>query len=400
MPLYDYTAINEKGRTIRGTISASNEVDLETRLKDIGLDLTFFSESRSLSIFLSTRVDLKDIILFCVHMEQLERAGVPILEAIADMRDTTDVVTLKNLLSDIYESIKGGAMLSEALEKHPRVFSLMFVGLVKAGEKTGNMADVFAHLANHYKWVIDIRRRIKKAIYYPAFLLIMMVAVITLMMLFVIPKLSDFLLQQNIELPLYTQLLINISNGFQEYWYVILAVIFLSYITSNVMYAVSDGFAYFIDSLKLRIPVIGKTIRKIELARFCRFFSITFRSGIGILECLDVAQNVMENRMIKEDVLVIKKAVSEGTSITNALRLSNQFPQLVIRMFKVGEESGNLEQALENINFFYDREVRDSMGAVVAVIQPVLTILLGALMLWISIAVFGPLYGSFGNMRF
>lgn len=400
MPLYDYSAINEKGGAIRGTISASNEVDLETRLKNIGLDVTFYSEARPFNMFFSRKVSLKELILLCVHMEQLEHAGVPILDAISDMRDSTENPALKNLLSDIFESIKGGNLLSQAMGKHPRVFSPMFTGLIEAGEKTGNMAQVFSHLAEHYKWVTDIQRKIKKASYYPIVLLLMMVCVLSIMMLFVIPKLSDFLLQQNIELPFYTRLLIDISQGFQNYWYIILPTPLVVYFGIKGLCSVSEEAAYTLDVFKLKIPVIGKTIQKIELARFCRFFSVTFQSGVGILECLDVAQNVMDNRVIKGDVAVIKKSVSEGSSITNALRLSNQFPQLVVRMFKVGEDSGNLDESLKNINFFYDREVRDSIGSMIAIIQPILTIVMGALMLWISMAVFGPLYGSFGQMQF
>lgn len=400
MPLYNYYALNEKGRTVKGMMSASNEVDLEARLKDIALDLTFSKEASKTGAIFSRSIAIKDLILLCVQMEQLERAGVPILDAISDVRDTTDVPKMKNLMSEIYESVKGGKLLSEAMAEHPTVFSTVFTGLVAAGEKTGNMAEIFSHLGRHLKWTNDIRRKVKKATYYPMFMGVMMFAVIAMMMLFVIPKLSDFLLKQGFDLPAYTHALISFSQFFEQYWYAILLVPILFFIVNKVGYRLSDGYAFFMDSLKLRIPVIGSTIRKIELSRFTHFFAITFRSGIGILDCLDIAQKVVHNRVMRQDISAVRKAVSEGSSMTKALTNSNQFPSLVTRMFKVGEESGNLDQALENINFFYDREVNDAVNNMIGIIQPMLTIVLGGIMLWVSIAVFGPLYGSFEQMSF
>jgi type IV pilus assembly protein PilC len=152
--------------------------------------------------------------------------------------------------------------------------------------------------------------------------------------------------------------------------------------------------------IKLSLPWFGTTIRKIEMARFCHFFALTYRSGLGILECLDIAQNVLNNKVISEGIYTVRKSIMEGASLTDSLRLSNQLPNLVIRMFKVGEESGNLDTTLENVNFFYDREVEDSVNNMIGVIQPALTIIMGGLMLWISIAVFGPLYNSFSQMSF
>lgn len=400
MPIYKYVSVNEKGRKIRGSITAANEVDLEDRLREIGLDLISCTEAAKKKASFFDSIGLQDLVIFCIHLEQLERAGVPILDSIADLRDTAESIALKNLMSEIYESIKGGDMLSIALSKHPKVFNQVFVGLVAAGEKTGNLSEVFFHLANHLKWVNNIRRKIRKAIYYPTFLLFLMSGIIALMMLFVIPKLSSFLTAQNFELPFYTKALIVTSNGFVDYWYFVFLIPILIWLTIKVLTIVSEGFAYKFDAFKLKIPYIGPTIQKIELARFCHFFGVTFKSGIGILECLDVTHSVIKNRVLKESVTVVKRSISEGNSLTASLSISGRFPNLVIRMFKVGEESGNLDTTLENINFFYDREVNDSVDNMVGVIQPALTIVMGGIMLWVSLAVFGPLYNSFSNMNF
>jgi type IV pilus assembly protein PilC len=162
----------------------------------------------------------------------------------------------------------------------------------------------------------------------------------------------------------------------------------------------SEDFAYNVDQFKLLVPYVGPTIQKIDLARFCHFFGIMYKSGLGILECLETANSIVSNRVLRESVAIVKKSVSEGNSITESLRMSNQFPNLVIRMFKVGEDSGNLDVTLENINFFYDREVDDSVSNMVGVIQPALTIVMGGIMMWVSMAIFGPLYNSFSKMNF
>lgn len=400
MPVYKYVTLNESGHKVRGQITAANELDLEERLSSIGLDLISYKEVKQAKQSFLGSVTLQDLIVICIHLEQLERAGVPILDAIADLRDTAESIPLKNLMSDIYESVKAGSMLSAAFAEHPKVFNDVFVGLVAAGEKTGNLHEIFFHLARHLKWVNNIKRKIKKAIYYPLFLLFLMSGIVALMMLFVIPKLSSFLTAQDFDLPVYTTSLIATSNAFVEYWYIIFSTPVAIFFFIRLLAKTSDTFAYNLDAFKLMIPYLGNTILKIELARFCHFFSVTFKSGIGILECLDVTIKVAKNKILRENISMVKRSVSEGNSLTASLSISNRFPNLVIRMFKVGEESGNLDSTLENINFFYDREVEDSVNNMVGVIQPMLTIIMGGIMMWVSLAVFGPLYNSFSNMNF
>ena len=400
MPLYRYSALNERGRTIRGRISAANLLDLEERLKVLSLDLIDYKKVKESKRSFFGRISLQDLIVFCVHLEQLEKAGVPILDAISDLRDSSDSLNFKNLMAEIVESIKAGDMLSAALAKHPKIFNRIFVALVAAGEKTGNLHEIFFHLSHHLKWLSYIRSKIKRAIYYPLFLLSLMIGIIALMMLFVIPKLSTFLLAQNFQLPFYTKALIATSNFFVGYWYIVFLLPVVIFVLLKVCVRFFSSIGYYVDGIKLAIPYMGYTIRKIEMARFCRFFAIMYRSGIGILDCLDVACNVVKNAVLRENIALVRKSVSEGNSITTSLYYSNQFPSLVIRMFKVGEESGNLDMTLENVNFFYDREVEDSVNNMVGVIQPALTIVMGAIMMWVSLSVFGPLYNSFSKMNF
>ena len=400
MPVYTYMATNSSGNTVKGKLTASNDLDLEERLTELGLVLIDHKALNKGKAGLISKVNTKELIVFCVHMEQLDKAGVPVLDALSDIRDSADSPAFRDVIADVYESVKGGDVLSVALKKRPDVFSNIFVGLIAAGEKTGNMAESCGQLAAHLKWNNDLRRKIKKAITYPIILIIVMSAVVALMMLFVVPQLVDFLQAQGFDLPFHTKALIWTSNMFVDYWYLIFGLPILTLIILVILYKNSESARYKIDSALLKMPFIGPVILKINLARFSHFFAITFKSGMGVLDCLGTARNVVGNAVIKEAVYFIIQNVSEGNSLTRAISATQKFPSLVVRMFKVGEDSGNMEDALHNINFFYDREVEDSVNGMIEIIQPTLTVVMGGIMFWVTAAVFGPLYESFSNLEF
>lgn len=399
MPAYNYTAINETGHKIRGEITAANEVDLEERLKEIGLDLVNYREMARKRGSSRGKVKLHDLIVFCLHFEQLDRAGVPVLDSIADVRDAAENPRMRDIMAGVYESVKNGALFSEALAQYPNVFDEVFIGLVSTGEKTGDLSESFTHLAEHMKWTNDIRRKVKKAIRYPIGLFILLMIVISVLMMFVVPKLVNFILSQGFDIPLHTRLLIATSEVFSNYWYMILVAPPVAIILLRILYRTSEAFAYKMDALMLRLPVIGQTIRKIDMARFTHFFAVMFRSGVDVLQSLDAATKVVGNRVLRDSILTLRRSVAGGNSLTDSLRISSQFPSLVVRMFKVGEDSGNMNDALENINFFYNREVNDSVDKMVGMIQPTLTIVMGMLIFWVISAIFGPLYDSFSKMN-
>jgi len=401
MPSYKYSAVNELGRGIRGLLMADNELDLEARLKDLGLDLVDSKEVRQKANKKSGRgkVKTKDLIIMCMHMEQLDRAGVPLHDALADVRESTDSAKLKDILTGVYEAVKTGIPFSQALSAYPNVFGGVFVGLIAAGEKTGNLSNSFIHLGEHLKWSDELRRKVKKATRYPIVLLVVLSAVISVLMMFTVPKMLEFIIAQGFDIPIHTRALIFVSHAFADYWYLIFGIPICIVMLCFALYKVNENFAYKIDALSLRAPLIGHVIRKIDMARFVHFFAVMFNSGIDVIESLESAKGVVSNRVLKESVDLVKNNVTDGNSITASLRLSNQFPNLVVRMFKVGEDSGNMNEALENINFFYTREVNDAVDGLVGSIQPIMTVVIGSLLFLIIAAVFGPLYQSFSKMK-
>lgn len=402
MPTYSYKAMDEMGKAVRAKMTAENEIDLETRLKDVSLDLLSYrelKESKALNSIMPGRVNDKDKIMLCVQFQQLDRAGVPILEALGDLRDTTDNAQLKQILAQIYEDIRNGAMLSEAMAMHPKIFDSVFTGLVAAGENTGNMHSSFDNLTHHLKWAGEIKRKVKKAVMYPIFTLVIMGGVIAFMMNGVVPQLETFLKSQGQEMPGHTRALIATSDFFADYWWIILPTPFVLFLLVKISKALSPNFHYRWDGIMLKVPLIGKPRQKIDLARFTRFFGILYTSGIDILDCLKVGQEVVGNKVIVESLKKVRKLVSEGSSLTASLRSTEQFPTLVLRMFKIGEDSGNMKEALENVNYFYDQEVNDAVEAMVGAIKPVLTLVLGGILAWIAVAMFGPLYDTIEKMQ-
>lgn len=399
MPSFRYSAINDLGRTISGVVMAENEVDLEERLKQIGLELINYRKLRDKKGKSNGKVRLQDLLIMCLHLEQLGKAGVSILDSIADVRDTTESPRIKDIMAGVYENIKSGQMLSQALSHYPTVFNSVFVGLVAASERTGNFSEAFGHIVEHLKWTNDLQRKVKKAVRYPIALLLVMSGVISVLMIFVVPKLIDFIQSQGFDIPAHTQALIFVSHAFVDYWYAILGLPVVLIVGFVMFYRLSESFAYKIDGLILKLPIFGGVSRKLNMARFTHFFAVMFGSGIDILESLQAAKKVVANRVLQESIDVMTNSVAGGTSLTTSMRISNQFPNLVVRMFKIGEDSGNMNESLEHVTFFYDREVNDAVDSVVGMIQPALTIVMGILIFWVIAAVFGPLYQSFSKMN-
>jgi type IV pilus assembly protein PilC len=398
MKHFRYKVINENGRYVSGRMSAENPSDLATILRSTGLELVSFKEEKQKTYGFFNKIKTRDLIAVFIHLEQLERAGVSIIDSINDLKETADSERIKNLMAEIYEAIKNGSLFSESLSKHPDVFNPIHVGLISMGEKTGNLATSFGSIIEDLKWNMDIKRKTKKATTGPLFGIFMMCIVLGIMTTVVVPKVTGFIISQGLTLPIMTIALIGFSDFIKNNWYFIIFSVPLIMILTKLL-AKNPEMAVKIDDLKLKIPIIGPIISKIDAAKFCQFFAMTFKSGLGVIECLEASSSVIKNRAMKKSIIVVKQQVTDGQSLAKAIALTGYFPNLVIRMFKIGEESGNMETALQNIKFFYDREINDSIDKLVGMIQPTLTIVMGGMIAWITIAVFGPIYGSFSKLK-
>jgi type IV pilus assembly protein PilC len=401
MPQYTYRAINDKGRSVRGQINASNEQDLFQQLHELGLELVDAAvvKERKMALALAPRVKTRDLIQTCLHLEQLSGAGVPLIDALSDLRDSTEHPRLRNIIAEIYRDVSDGTALSDAFGKHPRVFGPVFTSLLAAGEESGNITESFAQLVKHLKWTDDVTNKVRKAIRYPSFILVMIVVLFTFMMTFVVPQVVGFLRAQGTDLPLVTRSLIVTSDFMTNQWYVVLFTPIALFVGIRLGVKGSESFAYRVDQVLLNLPTLGPTIRKISLSRFSHFFAVMFNSGVPILQCLETAQRVVVNRCLTEALVTVRDQVQTGESLSAALKQSGQFPSLVTRMVRIGEESGNLSGTLQNVTDFYDRDVEDTVDKIIAMAEPALTVVAGLMMIWIILGVLGPVYDSFSQLN-
>ena len=398
MANFRYRAINQEGKYITGKISAENPSDLMSLLKSSSLELVSFREEKNNFANLLGGLKSSELITIFIHLEQLDRAGVSIIDSIQDLKETSDSNKVKNLMQEIYESIKNGNLFSESLAKRTDIFKSTYVGLIAMGEKTGNLSNSFTNIIEDIKWNIEIRRKTRKAIMGPLFGLSLMFLVLGVMTAVVVPKVTGFLSAQSIDLPFITVALVNFSNFVQGNWASILLLPPLIYGLIKVLERL-PATQIKVDYFKLKIPVFGGIITKIESAKFCQFFAMTFKSGLGVLECLDSSSVALKNKAIKNAISFVRQQVSDGQSLSGSISATKFFPNLVVRMFKVGEESGNMESSLKNIKYFYDKEINDSIDRIVGLIQPTITVVMGGMIAWIAVAVFGPIYSTFSNLQ-
>jgi type IV pilus assembly protein PilC len=402
MPKFSYRAVNAKGRPVRGVIAAANESDLTTRLEEGGLALIDCKEisekAGGIRAVLGRKIKLRDLIQMFVHLEQLQKAGVPLLDGLSDVRDTTESPKLRDVMSDVYREVAEGNSFSNALSRHPTVFEKIFISLIAAGEETGNLTNSFSQVIRHLKWTDAMRSKIKKATRYPKILAFVVTGVIYIMMTVVVPQVVGFLKEIGKELPPVTKALIATSEFLGSYGIHMLIGFFIIYALIRLGRAGSESFKYHTDYIILHSPVAGNLVRKISLAQFCQTFGILFASGLEILKCLDAAKQTAVNSVLVEALTSIRERVQEGFSLSESMTKSGEFPTLVIRMVKVGEESGNLTGVLEQVTEFYDKDVNEAIDAMIAMIEPALTVIMGGMILWIAAAVFGPIYDSFGDM--
>jgi len=392
MEAFHYKAMNQQGRTIHGRVDAVNVGDLEMRLARMGLDLVNYRRLRSRGAITGRGVKRVDLITFCFHLEQLSRAGVPILEGLADLRDSVGNPRLREISSAMIESIEGGKNLSGAMADFPGVFNDVFVSLIRAGEESGQLPRVLQHIVENLKWQDEQAAYAKRLFMYPSFVAVVVLAVVLFLMTYLVPELLRFIQGMGKELPLHTKVLIVVSDFFVDYWYLVLLAPVLAAAGIAVGVKTNPRFRLWFDDLKLRLPVIGPLMKKLILTRFANYFAIMYASGITVLDCIRAGEEIVGNTAVAQGVRNAGREIADGSGISAAFERSGLFPPLVIRMLRVGENTGALEEALQNVNYFYTRDVREAVERLQTVVEPAMTVILGGILAWIMISVLGPIY--------
>ena len=400
MALYSYKAIDGRGKSLMGQIEAINLIDLELRLQRMGLDLIVGGPASRRASMFKGAIGRPELINFCFHLEQLTSAGVAILEALTDLRDSVENPRFREVISGLIESIQGGQTLSSAMADYADVFPKVFASLIRAGEETGRMSQVLKSLAENLKWEDELIAQTKKLLMYPAFVGSIVLAVTMFLMIYLVPQMIGFIKSTGQEIPLQTRILIQVSGFFINYWWAVLLAPVIAFAGIKLALKRSPAFHYRFDDFKLRVPYLGPIQRKIILSRFASIFAMMYSSGITILDCIKTSEEIAGNLVIREGLARAGQQIAEGKNVSTAFQDVGLFPPLVIRMLRVGESTGRLDNALLNVSYFYNRDVKDAIGKVEVMIEPAMTVILGALLGWVMLSVLGPIYDSISKIKF
>jgi type IV pilus assembly protein PilC len=400
MSLFTYKAIDTRGKTMLGQIEALNLIDLELRLKRMGLDLVRGGPARhGGSLLRAGTIKRAELINFCFHLEQLTGAGVPLVESLIDLRDSIEGPRFREVISGVIESIQGGERLSQALARYPQIFNPVFSSLVRAGEETGKLAEVLKSLVENLKWEDELAEHMKKIIMYPAFVGSIVVMVTFFLMIYLVPQMVAFIRNMGQQIPLQTRILMEVSAFFVGYWWAIIAAPLIVVAGVSVAAKTNPLVRYQLDRFKLAIPVAGEIMHKIILSRFASIFALMYSSGITILDAIRSSEETAGNLVIQEGLRLAGQQIGEGKNVTTAFQEVGLFPPLVVRMLRVGESTGALDKALLNVSYFYNREVRESIAKIQVVIEPALTVLLGTILGWVMLSVLGPIYDVISKIK-
>jgi type IV pilus assembly protein PilC len=286
------------------------------------------------------------------------------------------------------------------MAQHPDAFDKIFVSLTHAGEESGRLPEVFAHITDSLKWQDEMASHTKTILMYPAFVGAIVLGITFFLMIYLVPQLVSFIKSMGQEIPVQTRMLLATSWFFVNYWYVIIALPVVLPLGIKLLINSSEEMRFKFDRLKLDMWVTGPILRKIILARFANTFAMMYGSGISILDCITNSRDVVNNLAVAKSLNEVTQEIESGKNLTQSFQNTGMFPPLVIRMLKVGEATGSLDKALLNVSYFYDRDVRESIKKVQVMIEPTMTIILGTLLGWVMLSVLSPIYDIIGKVKF
>ncbi len=404
MPDYQYKAVNASGQISRGLLPARNEPELVSKLEDMGLSLVSARLSHPYSVYywLGKRQNIKhqDVILLCFELAQLTQAGVPLLQALSDLKSSIAQPSLQTLIASLLAELNTGKLLSQALAMHPQVFDAVFISLIQSAEQTGKLAEVLAHLHQTLKWQQALHSQIGRILAYPALVLVVVLAATVFLMLYLVPQLQSFLMSQQQNLPWYTVLLIWFSHLLSAQWPYLLALLAAISLALVFLLKHNARAQWLWASYQLKLPVLGSLQHKIILSRFARYFALMYQTGIPVMQALKHCEAIVDNQVLAQALAYAQTRISAGDSLSNSFQEAQLFPPLVLRMLRLGEQTGALDNSLLKISELYDHEVQAATEKMLKLIEPTLTIFLGLLLAFIMLAILGPIYSSLNQFNF
>ncbi len=385
---FHYRALNARGQISIGWMRALDVADLEARLRANGGELL---SCRKAAWSWRRRLSRRNAIGFCFHLEQGLQAGLPLLECLQDLRDDPEEPRLAVFASALVDSIEGGSSLSEALAEASSGLDEVLIGLVRAGEHSGRLPEILKNLGAYLRQQDEFVARMWHLLAYPLLLFVVIIAVLCFLLIWLVPELSEFLHGLGRELPWYTLVLLGLSRWFVDFWYLVLAGFSAVPILLSVAYR-HPRLRYSLDAWLLRLPALGPLLKKLILARVATALHVMYGAGMNLLECLQLGAQSAGNRVVASALHAAGEHVRAGSGLAESFRATNVFPSLVLRMIRVGENTGALEKSLAQVCYFYERDVREAAEQFQTLLEPALTVFFGCLLAWIVIAMMGPVY--------
>jgi MSHA biogenesis protein MshG len=402
LPFFAYKGRNARGELVRGVLENSDSGAVADQLLNSGVSPIEINPAAApqgsgpagegwLARLGVEKVTLDDMLLFSRQMYTLLKAGVPILKSLAALQESATRVAFANMLQDVRTSLDSGRDLSTAMRRHPKIFSPFYISMVRVGELTGALEEVFLRLFNHLEFEREIKDQVSQALRYPMFVVVVMGLALVIVNIFVIPAFARIFASFKAELPLMTRVLLGFSDFMVQYWPALLGAAAVAFTLFRVWVGTPAG-RYNWDRWKLRIPIAGKIVLKATLARFARSLSIALKSGVPIVQALSVVEQVVDNSYVGQRIEQIRDGVERGESLLRTTVTTGVFTPVVVQMISIGEESGELDELLREVAEMYQREVEYELKTFSSQIEPVLIVLLGILVLVLALGVFLPMW--------
>jgi type IV pilus assembly protein PilC len=392
---YEYKVRDRAGKMVTGQLMGDSEGLVMTKLREMGLTPIEVKKAKAgLKMEINLRpghVKLKDLAVFSRQFATMVNSGLPILRALAILSEQSGNKELQKVLTQARLDVEQGMSLSGAMAKHPKAFNDLFVAMVKAGETGGVLDNVLLRLADNIEREVELRRKVKSAMTYPLAVVALVTLILSAMLLFVVPQFKTIYGQLGGKLPLPTQILLAISNNVRAYWYVVI-LLGVGFIFAFRRYKRTPNGRAQVDRVKLKIPVFGPLFHKTALARFSSTLGMLLRSGVPILQALDIVTDTVNNKVIARAVGDVQSSVREGESIAHPLSRHGVFPPMVVQMLAVGEETGAVDTMLDKVADFYNSEVSAAVDALTSLIEPLLIAIIGGAVGAAVIALYMPMF--------
>ena len=400
MPIYAYRARNTQGELNEGTLEVTSEAELARRLDALGLLLTTAMrvKTHARSKRHGLRISKKEVVTFTYNLETVYSAGIPVVQGLEDLAANAGSGSASRLARALAEEIRGGASVAEAMSKYPHVFPRVFTSVVQAGESAGEAGPVLRRLADYHQWLLETRGNVVRALTYPAVLMTAVGGLVVLLLTFLVPRILKVMARTRVELPLPTRLLMTASNFLRSNILLILAVL-AALVIAYFCIRRLPNVRLQIDRAKLRLPLVGRLMRKVCAARFANTFSTLYRAGIGTVEAMEISEQVVGNAYMAAAVKDARERVVQGSTLADAIRQTGAFPPLVVRMIGLGEQTGTLGESLDRVSAFYDREIPQTIKSVLNVLEPAMIVFAGLCVGFILLCTFLPIFQMAGALH-